>query len=284
MKIKNFFKDYEDDTKLLDNFKVSVINSFEVNIASKIQEYEYHERHYFPEDTPDFQEEYEWNFNYLSPLDVLAIMNSLGESVDKFELISNFSDIAGEPYHAYKFNDVWTFLKEKSSFDFLIAMVSFSISENGFNQISTNLLNDIILNQLKHHSIDYYELNQDRVFIAMSFSEEMKIARQSICKAVELAGYKAVLIDVKEHNNFIVPEIFSEIKKSVLVIADLTEQRAGVYFEAGFALGKEIPVILSCRKDDFGNNHFDVSQINTIVWENEEDLQKRLLNRIKSSL
>lgn len=284
MKIKSFFKDYKDNTELLDNFKVSVINSFEINFASKIQEYQHHDSQYFPESSPHFQEEYEWNFEDLSPHNVLAIMNSLGESVDKFTLNNKYSDIAGEPYHVYNFNDVWTFLKERPSFDFLVAMVSFSISENSFNQISANLLNDIILFQLKQHSINYYELNQDRVFIAMSFSEEMKSARQSICKAVELADYKAVLIDVKEHNNFIVPEIFSEIEKSVLVIADLTEQRAGVYFEAGFALGKEIPVILSCRKDDFGNNHFDVSQINTIVWENEEDLQKRLLNRIKSSL
>ena len=87
---------------------------------------------------------------------------------------------------------------------------------------------------------------------------------------------------MKEHNNQIVPEIFKEIDDSEFVIADLTGHRGGVYYEAGYAMAKEKTVILSCR--DGENTHFDVAQINTIYWQNEDDLFERLIRRIKATV
>lgn len=121
-----------------------------------------------------------------------------------------------------------------------------------------------------------------RVFIAMWFDDGMQGARCKIEKAVKDCGYNPVLIDVKEHNNQIVPEIFKEINDSNFVIADLTGSRGGVYYEASYAMAKEKPVILSCK--DGQDTHFDVAQINTIFWKNEEDLYNRLRNRIKATV
>ena len=59
-------------------------------------------------------------------------------------------------------------------------------------------------------------------------------------------------------------------------MADVTQQRAGVYFEAGYALGLGLPVFWCVRKDDLDNVHFDTRQYNHIVWENEEDLAEQL--------
>jgi Nucleoside 2-deoxyribosyltransferase len=130
--------------------------------------------------------------------------------------------------------------------------------------------------------ISLIENDVDKVFIAMSFDNSMNKARESIKDALKHFGYKPILIDAKEHNNQIVPEIFKEIEDSKFVIADLTGQRGGVYYEAGYATAKNKPVILCCKKDE--NPHFDVAQINTIFWFNENDLKQRLIDRIKATI
>lgn len=123
-----------------------------------------------------------------------------------------------------------------------------------------------------------------KVFIAMSFAETMKEARKSIEKAIKDSGYVPMLIDVKEHNNQIVPEIYKEIEECYFIIADLTGQRGGVYYEAGYAMAKEKPLILSCKKDKKEKPHFDVAQINTIFWQDEVDLYTRLVYRIRATI
>lgn len=65
-------------------------------------------------------------------------------------------------------------------------------------------------------------------------------------------------------------------------MADFTEQKSGVYFEAGFALGLNLPVIWTCRADDIGNLHFDVRQYNCIAWKDEADLAGRRQLRIEA--
>ena len=44
-------------------------------------------------------------------------------------------------------------------------------------------------------------------------------------------------IDAKEYAGGVMDEIISEIRRARFVIADCTQQRNGVYFEAGFAIG-----------------------------------------------
>lgn len=68
---------------------------------------------------------------------------------------------------------------------------------------------------------------------------------------------------------------------------DVTYPNYGVYYEAGYAeaLGKE--VIICCRDTEFNGDskpHFDIAQKSTIVWKNEEDLEKRLYRRIEATV
>jgi nucleoside 2-deoxyribosyltransferase len=72
----------------------------------------------------------------------------------------------------------------------------------------------------------------------------------------------------------------AEIKNSLFLVADVTEQKQGVYFEAGYAIGLEIPVIWSVKKDELEKVHFDTRQYNHIVWESEKDLKEQLYNFI----
>lgn len=126
--------------------------------------------------------------------------------------------------------------------------------------------------------------NIKQAFVAMWFDESMQKARECIEKAIYDSGYVPMIIDVKEHNNQIVPEIFYEIKHSKFMIADLTGSRGGVYYEAGYAEALEKQVILTCRKGE--STHFDVKQKNTIFWEesNYDSLYEKLKRRIEVTI
>jgi len=96
------------------------------------------------------------------------------------------------------------------------------------------------------------------------------------------AGYNPLRIDRVEHVNRIDDEIIKQINASLFVVADFTGHRGGVYFEAGYALGKEIPVFWTCRKSDLGELHFDIRQFNCIDWQASDDLAARLASRIEA--
>ncbi|MEJ6529025.1 hypothetical protein [Exiguobacterium sp. USCH10] len=120
------------------------------------------------------------------------------------------------------------------------------------------------------------------IFIAMSFNPQLSEVRKSISDTVIRNGFKPLIIDSKEHTNQIVPEIFYEIENAEFVIADLTDHKNGVYYEAGYAKGIGKEVIFTCHTDDFEKRHFDVAQTNTIVWKNISELSDMLSNRIEA--
>lgn len=127
-------------------------------------------------------------------------------------------------------------------------------------------------------------------FIAMSFRDETITIREAFRKAIVESGYSAVVIDEKEHNNQIVPEILYEIERSKFAVVDVTYPNYGAYYEAGYAqaLGKE--VIICCRENAFKSKekderpHFDISQKSMVVWSDEEDLVRRLKKRIEATV
>jgi hypothetical protein len=123
-------------------------------------------------------------------------------------------------------------------------------------------------------------------FIAMWFANEMNDAWKAIDYGIRQAGYDAVRIDQKQHNNKIDDEIIAGIRRSKLLVADFTGHRGGVYFEAGLAMGIGLPVIWLCRHDHLKEVHFDTRQYNFIVWETHklEELSKALQNRIEATL
>lgn len=123
------------------------------------------------------------------------------------------------------------------------------------------------------------------VFVAMSFADDMEEVREAIKKAVTDNDYSPRIMDEIEHNHQIVPEMLYEIRQSKFIVAELTGHNNGAYFEAGYALGNGKEVIQVCRKDRFGTDgHFDVKQINTILWETTEELTQKLSARIKATI
>ena len=133
------------------------------------------------------------------------------------------------------------------------------------------------------------EVNADseQCFVAMWFDDRMqKIYDEAIAKGILDAGYKPHRVDQREYNDKIDDEIIAQIKRSRFVVADFTDHRGGVYYEAGFAKGLGLEVVWSCREDDLNNLHFDVRQYNCIPWkeDNLPDFKKKLANRIERVL
>ena len=102
-------------------------------------------------------------------------------------------------------------------------------------------------------------------FVAMWFDETMHDAYIGGFEvAIRDAGYDPLRVDRVEHVGKIDDEIILQIRRSRFVVADFTGQRGGVYFEAGFALGLNLPVFWTCRKNEMDELHFDIRQFNCI--------------------
>ena len=122
-------------------------------------------------------------------------------------------------------------------------------------------------------------------FVAMWFDKSMdNIYKDCIAPAIEKAGYVLLRIDKKEHSNKIEDEIIAEIRKSKFLVADMTGHRGGVYYEAGFAHGLRLKVILTCRTDAFKDLHFDLSHYKCIEWfpDKLEEFKTALIKRIEA--
>jgi len=102
--------------------------------------------------------------------------------------------------------------------------------------------------------------------------------------AVIKADYDPIRIDTQEFNSKICDEIIAEIKRSKFMISDFTGQRGGVYFEAGYAMGQNKPVIFVVKEDDLKTVHFDTRQYNHIVYNSPEELRKKLYDRICATI
>ena len=132
-------------------------------------------------------------------------------------------------------------------------------------------------------------------FVAMWFDASTSDAYDHGIKlGIEDADYEARRIDEKEHNNKIDDEVIAETRRSRFVVADFTcgtvpydgkdvaVPRGGVYCEAGFAQGLNIPAIWTCREDR--QAHFDARQYSRILWTGSQDLRRKLRNRIGTAI
>ena len=148
------------------------------------------------------------------------------------------------------------------------------------------------LRQLYKRKYDSIELppitKRNQIFVAMMFSDDMSSIYENGYKTViQSLNYAAMRIDEKEYIGSIINEITSEIANSVALIADLTGNRGGVYYEAGIARGlamcnHPIKLILTCNREFFNSEkvHFDVSGDNILLYDNCADLTEKLRTRL----
>ncbi len=122
-------------------------------------------------------------------------------------------------------------------------------------------------------------------FVAMRFTDDMLEAyKEAFAPAIEKAGFQPVLANDPQHNEKIDAQIMTEIKRSRFVVADSTGRNAGVYFEAGYAIGLLRPASWTCRAENEGDMHFDTRQYNHILWKSTDDLREQLYYRIAATI
>lgn len=149
----------------------------------------------------------------------------------------------------------------------------------------------------------------DQAFVAMWFHPEMDAVFDDGIKPALLAcGYSIPYrIDRTAHQNKIDDEIVANIRRSRLLVADLTGIRPNVFYEAGFAMGLGVPVIFTCAAahgghfvapspnqadvpdvisrrwfDQISDHAFDVRQYPTIAWADPAALAKALQHKIEA--
>ena len=157
--------------------------------------------------------------------------------------------------------------------------------------IKTNCADNRIWFAISEEAIEQFqetkENSQDNklAFIAIKFAgNEERI--QAIQKAIAMAGYEPRIMNEYETNNWIMPEIFHQIKLAKFVVVDLSVRCDGAYYEAGYAyaLGKEVIHIYDKREEQNNPLHFDVAQKSTVIYEKYEELIEKLVNRIHATI
>jgi hypothetical protein len=138
----------------------------------------------------------------------------------------------------------------------------------------------------KYEDLKTVAIDSSQAFIAMWFDDSLQEPYENgLRKAIYDSGYDPLRVDPQyQHLNKVDDEIIAEIRRSRFLVADFTcepsKVRGGVYFEAGFAMGLNIPIIWTCKAASISDLHFDTRQYPHIPWKDSADLYKQLKARI----
>lgn len=110
-----------------------------------------------------------------------------------------------------------------------------------------------------------------KAFMAMKFGDPTLNAmlHRVFKPAVKRAGFDLLKLDDMPKAGLIDDRMRVEIRASDFIIADLTHDNLGAYWEAGYAEGLGKPVIYTCERTKFDatKTHFDTNHHLTIVWD-----------------
>ena len=106
-------------------------------------------------------------------------------------------------------------------------------------------------------------------FMAMQYNDKEldSIVKDYFAPAVKQAGFDLRRLDTEPKAGILDNRLRVEIRRSRLLIADVTHGNHGAYWEAGFADGLGIPVIYSCKKSEIKKVHFDTRNCQIVLWE-----------------
>lgn len=129
-------------------------------------------------------------------------------------------------------------------------------------------------------------IDSRRAFMAMPFNNSLldSLFHDFFKPAVRQTGFDLYRIDENPPAGSIDDRLRVEIRRSRFLIAELTDDNSGAYWEAGFAEGLERPVIYTCSNEFFDDKgtHFDTNHCHTIIWD-PNDLQDAAV-RLKATI
>lgn len=115
-----------------------------------------------------------------------------------------------------------------------------------------------------------------KAFMAMKFGDSQldRVFKDVFKPSVKQAGFDLFALNEVLRAGLIDDRLRVEIQASDFLIADLTHDNNGAYWEAGYAEGMGKPVIYTCEKQKFESDkttHFDTNHHLTVLWD-EADL------------
>jgi hypothetical protein len=129
-----------------------------------------------------------------------------------------------------------------------------------------------------------------RAFMAMSFKNPAldNLFTEYLKPAVKSTGFELIRLDEDPPAGLMDERLRVEIRRAAFLVADLTDQNLGAYWEAGFAEGLGKAVIYMCEKKVFDQKktHFDTNHHHTILWGDSkpEDVANALKATIRATL
>lgn len=132
--------------------------------------------------------------------------------------------------------------------------------------------------------------NSTAAFMAMEFGSPdiEKAYRECFKVAVAETGFKLFNLQDSPKAGLIDNRLRTEIRRARFLLADLTNDNLGAYWEAGFAEGLSKPVIYLCEKAHFENfqTHFDTNHHYTVIYEMNklDDAAEELKATIRATL
>jgi nucleoside 2-deoxyribosyltransferase len=128
-------------------------------------------------------------------------------------------------------------------------------------------------------------------FMALKFGDEkLDTLLESVIRPGirEATGYDVVDMRSVARAGIIDNLMRAQIRDSAFVLADLTHDNLGAYWEAGFAEGIGKPVIYLCEQAKFEETqtHFDTNHSTTVVWslEDPDGFLRELIATVRRSL
>lgn len=135
------------------------------------------------------------------------------------------------------------------------------------------------------------DLAGDYGFIAMQFNDpDLDSFVRGVVKPAVKEGTGYDLVDMREVSRAgVIDNIMrDQIRGAAFVIADLSHDNPGAYWEAGYAEGLGKPVIYICERGKFEGKqtHFDTNHCTTVLWSTDDpdQFRRELIATLRRSL
>lgn len=186
-----------------------------------------------------------------------------------------------------------------------VRYIAEGLKDRGLVKLSTSVertapgLNEIVLQVgltfagwERHEELRRGAASGWQAFMAMPFgiADLDRLVDDHLRVAVEATGFQLRRLDDNPKAGLIDDRLRVEIRKSRFLIADLTHNNNGAYWEAGYAEGLGKPVIYTCETSVFNDAkrrpHFDTNHHLTVVWDsaNPNMAVEQLKSTIRATL
>jgi len=121
-----------------------------------------------------------------------------------------------------------------------------------------------------------------QAFVIMRFGDSVldDVYELVFKRAAMEFGLTSLRVDEVEDSETISHQVLKSIDRSLVIIADLTDERPNCYYEVGYADARGKQVILTAREGH--KVHFDLAGRRVIFWQISADLLARLRSRLQS--